>query len=538
MGNRWRKWLVAVAVVASSAIAAENASAQGSVSLQVFYDELQPYGTWVDHGRYGYVWMPNEGADFVPYGSNGYWVQTGYGNTWVSNYSWGWAPFHYGRWFHDDFYGWLWLPDTTWGPAWVTWRSGGGYYGWAPLMPGLSVSMNAGYYNSIPNHYWNFVPYRYVMYRQVYRHCVPRPRVVNVIHNTTVIVNNNYYRNDGPSGGRDRSDNRDRGAYFTGPSRSEIEKRNGERIPVYDVHDKNNPGQAEVSRNSVRLYKPTVEQTTRTRALPAQYTRDNEQGRDKISEIRSRQLRERASGESFDDNRNAIRTNEDAATNRSSMDRMLRDNDGADRAPRDIDDLRRGTPSPSAPAQRSIDRSADNNRRENLDRLGRDTEFNRMKEQKESDQLRRQQSDVQRRQQLQRDEQLQRFKEQQQEQQRFDEQNRRKQDQLQQPNRSNQRESNDQEMRRQQPAQRPSNRQEQLQQPRQRQYEAPRQSPTRQPGQSQQRTSPPARQQQFERSQQSPSSDRRVSTPGRSGASQQMQRQGGTTSSSPQRSRD
>ncbi|MGC3947112.1 MAG: hypothetical protein QM762_21770 [Chryseolinea sp.] len=97
------------------------------------YDELQPYGTWIDHGRYGYVWMPNAASYFVPYGTNGYWVQTSYGNTWVSNYNWGWAPFHYGRWFYDDFYGWSRVPDTTWGPAWVTWRSGGGYYGWAPL---------------------------------------------------------------------------------------------------------------------------------------------------------------------------------------------------------------------------------------------------------------------------------------------------------------------------------------------------------------------------------------------------------------------
>jgi len=97
MRKVWSKWL-AVAAIALIAMAANPAKAQGSVSLQVFYDELQPYGTWIDHGRYGYVWMPNEGSDFVPYGSNGYWVQTGYGNTWVSNYSWGWAPFHYGRW--------------------------------------------------------------------------------------------------------------------------------------------------------------------------------------------------------------------------------------------------------------------------------------------------------------------------------------------------------------------------------------------------------------------------------------------------------
>jgi len=307
---------------------------------------------------------------------------------------------------------------------------------------------------------------------------------------------------------------------------------------VYDVHDRTSPGHTDVSRNSVSLYKPAVEQSTRTRALPAQFMRDNEQGRDNITEIRSRQLRERSSGASFDDNRNAIRRNEDADINQSPVDRMLRDNERTDHTPRDIDDLRRGTPSPSVPDRGSIDRSVDNNRRDALDRLGRDSEFNRMKEQGEADQLRRQQGDVQRHQQLQRDEQLQRFKEQRQEEQRYEEKTRRQQDQLQQLNRSNQRESNDQELRRQQPAERPADRaSEPLQQPRQRQYEAPRQSPSRQSGQSRQRTASPSRQ-QFDRSQQSQSSERQLSSPGRSGASQLLQRQGGTRSSSPQRSRD
>ena len=31
--------------------------------------------------------------------------------------------------------GWCWIPGTTWGPAWVNWRWGGGYVGWAPMAP-------------------------------------------------------------------------------------------------------------------------------------------------------------------------------------------------------------------------------------------------------------------------------------------------------------------------------------------------------------------------------------------------------------------
>src|SRR5690606_12331744 len=78
-----------------------QASAQGGqVSFQIFYDELSPYGDWVNDPQYGYVWIPYVDRDFRPYVSNGYWVNTEYGNTWYSDYEWGWAPFHYGRWFH------------------------------------------------------------------------------------------------------------------------------------------------------------------------------------------------------------------------------------------------------------------------------------------------------------------------------------------------------------------------------------------------------------------------------------------------------
>src|ERR1700754_3890356 len=71
---------------------------------QVFYDELSPYGQWVDYPDYGYVWTPNAGPDFRPYATNGYWTYSDYGWTWVSNYNWGWAPFHYGRGFYDNYY--------------------------------------------------------------------------------------------------------------------------------------------------------------------------------------------------------------------------------------------------------------------------------------------------------------------------------------------------------------------------------------------------------------------------------------------------
>jgi hypothetical protein len=126
---------------AVTCIAPQKASAQLSVDFQIFYDDLSPYGNWVDNSDYGYVWSPDVSNEFSPYSTRGHWIYTYAGWTWVSDYSWGWAPFHYGRWFYDRNYGWLWAPDTEWGPGWVSWRRSNDYYGWAPIGPGISFEI-------------------------------------------------------------------------------------------------------------------------------------------------------------------------------------------------------------------------------------------------------------------------------------------------------------------------------------------------------------------------------------------------------------
>src|SRR6266536_3536189 len=87
-----------------------TASAQISVgiSYQTFYDELSPYGQWIDYPEYGYVWCPDQGPDFRPYSTMGHWEWSDeYEWLWVSDYDWGWAACHYGRWQYDRYYGWL-----------------------------------------------------------------------------------------------------------------------------------------------------------------------------------------------------------------------------------------------------------------------------------------------------------------------------------------------------------------------------------------------------------------------------------------------
>ncbi|GAB4026595.1 DUF6600 domain-containing protein [Spirosoma koreense] len=233
------KLVALMAVLAFGPFFTRPALAQPGVTVpvQTFYDELAPYGQWLPSPNYGSVWVPNVGPDFQPYATNGHWVITEFGNTWVSDYAWGWAPFHYGRWYFDQQYGWAWVPDSEWGPAWVSWRTGGGYYGWAPLAPGWDINVNI----NIPAPYWTFVPQIYITSPSLYSYRVPRPNVVTIYQNTTII--NNVYR----------SNNR---AYIYGPSRAEIARITRRDVPVYRIDRMDRPGRSIVGNGSVGFYRP------------------------------------------------------------------------------------------------------------------------------------------------------------------------------------------------------------------------------------------------------------------------------------------
>jgi uncharacterized membrane protein YgcG len=126
-----------------------------SVSFETFEDGLEPHGQWVTVGSYGRVWRPiGVHSGWRPY-YNGRWEWTHEGWLWVSAEPWGWATYHYGRWAFDSFHGWVWVPGYQWAPAWVSWRFGADYIGWAPLGPGVSV-----YVTNYPVVYdrWCFVP--------------------------------------------------------------------------------------------------------------------------------------------------------------------------------------------------------------------------------------------------------------------------------------------------------------------------------------------------------------------------------------------
>lgn len=100
-----------------------------------FRNALEPYGEWLDSKDLGTVWIPDATpAGWRPY-SNGRWLSTNHGWMWLGEEPWAWAAYHYGRWIRDDDLGWVWRAGNTWAPAWVAWRYGQGYVGWAPLSP-------------------------------------------------------------------------------------------------------------------------------------------------------------------------------------------------------------------------------------------------------------------------------------------------------------------------------------------------------------------------------------------------------------------
>lgn len=235
------KVLTTFAIMINIAIMAvpQSAKAQVSVSFQVFYDDLSPYGNWVYYSNHGYVWIPDYGPDFVPYYSNGYWAYTNYGWTWVSYYRWGWAPFHYGRWAYDDIYGWFWIPDDVWGPAWVCWRTGPGYYGWVPLGPGISFALAiGGSYNPPPN-YWVFVNSTYMGSTNIYQYYSPRSSNSGFISNSQVV--SNTYKNN----------------YIAGPKKEDVEKTGGVKVKEVSIKERDKPGQS-MGGNELSIYKPEI----------------------------------------------------------------------------------------------------------------------------------------------------------------------------------------------------------------------------------------------------------------------------------------
>ncbi|MEI7774369.1 MAG: DUF6600 domain-containing protein, partial [Verrucomicrobiota bacterium] len=130
-------------LVSAAALVGGGTVAQAQdADFSFFYDSLSPYGNWVEVAEHGPCWLPAVEEGWAPY-TNGNWAYTDMGWTWVSHEPFGSIVFHYGRWLLTGD-GWAWVPGSDWAPAWVSWRAGNEYVGWAPLPPSVPWRANRG----------------------------------------------------------------------------------------------------------------------------------------------------------------------------------------------------------------------------------------------------------------------------------------------------------------------------------------------------------------------------------------------------------
>jgi hypothetical protein len=231
------------------------------ISVSYFYDSLSPYGEWFQEPSYGWCWTPYDvSADWRPY-SDGHWEYSDYGWSWASNEPWGWASYHYGRWFFDDSYGWVWVPGTEWAPAWVAWRYGDDYVGWAPLPPTASWDVSAGLgfadAGAIPSHEWCFVPRQHVLDGSL------RVQVIIVARNVTLL---------GRSRDATRYEVRDGRPANVGLDVAQVETFVGRPVPRVRIADVDTPargGGQPVGNGGVGFFRPRVQAVPAGQAPPA-----------------------------------------------------------------------------------------------------------------------------------------------------------------------------------------------------------------------------------------------------------------------------
>ena len=208
-----KKILFALTMLALAASALPQARGDDT-SIDFIYDNLSG-GNWIEVEGYGYGWQPDiavSDPNWRPY-ADGYWAYTDYGWTWISYEDFGWATYHYGRWASLTDYGWVWFPgsDLEWGPAWVSWRTGGDYIGWAPLPPrgpgivyeGQPIGGNVDITFDIGPEYYNFCDVRFigepVLRDRIFPPVQNVTYITNTVNVTNITVQNNVVYNYGPN---------------------------------------------------------------------------------------------------------------------------------------------------------------------------------------------------------------------------------------------------------------------------------------------------------------------------------------------------
>jgi Family of unknown function (DUF6600) len=246
-----------ILLVMSFAIAPVVHAQSVDVNIGIFYNSLAPYGEWVQHPSYGWVWTPaNMQPGWRPY-TDGRWVYTDdYGWMYTANNEWGWATYHYGRWAFDPYFGWFWVPGTVWAPAWVAWRHGNGYVGWAPLPPQVGWSMNSGLQLggidlnvNIGWDSWVFTENRWFDDPYLNNHIAVPGRNVTIINITNNVTNYTVINN--------RIVNRS-------VRLEDIERETNRKVPRYKIMDqdmRSNDRRYVMKGNTIQVYHPVMRDT-------------------------------------------------------------------------------------------------------------------------------------------------------------------------------------------------------------------------------------------------------------------------------------
>jgi len=232
-------------------------SGRANVDVGFFYDDLASYGHWIQRPRYGWVWTPRVTvASWRPY-QYGHWVWTDLGWTWVSDEPFGWATYHYGRWYDDPDYGWEWVPGDQWAPAWVDWKAGNDYVGWAPLppsydySPGVTVSLNLAPDDFI------FVPQNRFLETRLVSYAVPRWESDRIYRGTRSFTRYDRFNNQ---------------VFNAGFPVDRVQQWTGRRVQRYQVADlgwnQRHQG-GRFGQNRVAFFRPQVERNARVAAPTA-----------------------------------------------------------------------------------------------------------------------------------------------------------------------------------------------------------------------------------------------------------------------------
>jgi len=155
-------------------------------------------------------------------------------------------------------FGWIWVPHTQWAPAWVSWRQGAGYVGWAPLPPAARI----GARGIVEVHEMAIAPRAFVF--------VSEQRLLEPVRPTTVIVNNTTVINQTVNITKIQVVNKT--VINEGPRPEIIERKSGRKVEAVAVRDLRRKEETEVAarrRNIPSTNEETVQPPVRTEVAPS-----------------------------------------------------------------------------------------------------------------------------------------------------------------------------------------------------------------------------------------------------------------------------